>query len=77
MGDQDIELARRGETGAIAQLIQQAILTKAVRVNVLQQNSNLQVFLESSRRPDRQLAQVVYAALLGLGSPTIRSLRVV
>ena len=45
MGDQDIELARRGETGAIAQLIQQAILTKAVRVKVLQQNSNLQVFL--------------------------------
>ena len=77
MGDQDIELVRRGETGAIAQLIQQAILTKAVRVKVLQQNSNLQVFLESSRRPDRQLAQVVYAALLGLGSPAIRSLRVV
>ena len=45
MGDQDIELARRGETGAIAQLIQQAILNKAVRVKVLQQNSNLQVFL--------------------------------
>jgi len=77
VGDQDIELVRRGETGAIAQLIQQAILTKAVRVKVLQQNSNLQVFLESSRRPDRQLAQVVYAALLGLGSPAIRSLRVV
>jgi poly-gamma-glutamate capsule biosynthesis protein CapA/YwtB (metallophosphatase superfamily) len=85
VGDQDIKLARLGETRAIssrypqgvAQLIQKAILTKAVRVKVLQQGSNIQVFLESSRRPDRQLAQVVYAALLGLGSPAIRSLRVV
>ena len=79
------ESAHKGETGAIssrypqgvAQLIQKAILTKTVRVKVLQQDSNVQVFLESSRRPDRQLAQVVYAALLGLGSPAIRSLRVV
>lgn len=76
MADQDIGLARLGDTGAIAQLVQKAILTKAVRVKVLQQNSDLQVFLESSPPPDRQLAQVIYAALLGLGAPTIRSLRV-
>jgi poly-gamma-glutamate capsule biosynthesis protein CapA/YwtB (metallophosphatase superfamily) len=77
VADQSIELARAGDVGAIAQLIQTAILTKAVKVKVLQQESDLQVFLESSRLPDRQLAQVVYAALLGLGSPAIRSLRVV
>lgn len=77
MGDQNVELARTADMGAIAQLIQKAMLTKAVHVKVLQQNSDLQVFLESSRLPDRQLAQVVYAALLGLGSPTIRSLRVI
>ena len=77
MEDQDVGLARTGNAGAIAQLIQKAILTKAVKVRVLQQNGDLQVFLESSRLPDRQLAQVAYAALLGLGSPALRSLRVV
>ncbi len=76
MEDQDVRLARIGDAGAIAQLIQKAMLNKAVRVKVLQQNGDLQVFLESSHLPDRQLAQVVYAALLGLGSPAIRSLRV-
>ncbi|MBW4517762.1 MAG: CapA family protein [Timaviella obliquedivisa GSE-PSE-MK23-08B] len=76
MGDQGTGLARIGDAGAIAQLIQKAILTEAVRVKVLQQTSDLQVFLESSRLPDRQLAQVVYATFVGLGSPAIRSLRV-
>ncbi|NJR38101.1 MAG: hypothetical protein HC781_03660 [Leptolyngbyaceae cyanobacterium CSU_1_4] len=75
MDDQNIRLARLGNTEAIAHLIQKAILTEAVSVKVLRQNNHLQVFL-SSPLPDRQLALIVYAALVGLGSPQIRSLQV-
>ena len=76
MGDRQADLARMGDGEAIGQLIQRALLNQAVEVSVLLQNSELQVVLQSSRLPDRYLARVVYATLLGLGSPMIQSLRV-
>jgi poly-gamma-glutamate synthesis protein (capsule biosynthesis protein) len=76
VGDRQIELARTGNEEAIAQLIQRALLNQTVQVETLLQGGNLQVVLQSSRLPDRPLARVVYATLLGLDSPVIQSLRV-
>ena len=69
-------LARQGDAIAIAQLIQRAVLNPAIQVSTLRQSGDFQVLLESSRLPDRQLARIVYATLLGLGSPVIQSLRI-
>ncbi|HEY9627652.1 MAG TPA: CapA family protein [Coleofasciculaceae cyanobacterium] len=76
MDDRQIGLARQGDAIAIAQLIQRAILNPAIQVSAVRQSGDLQVLLESSRLPDRQLARIVYATLLGLGSPAIQSLRI-
>lgn len=74
---QVLALARQGNAQAIALLINQALVARGIQVRAMCQDSCLHVLLEAAQLPERSIyARVVYAAVLCLGVPTIRTVQV-
>ncbi|WNZ22375.1 CapA family protein [Leptolyngbya sp. NK1-12] len=72
-----LKLARQGEAQAIAQLINQALVTKGIQVRAVRKADCLHVLLEASQLPERlTYSRIVYAAVLCLGAPSIQILQV-
>jgi poly-gamma-glutamate capsule biosynthesis protein CapA/YwtB (metallophosphatase superfamily) len=72
-----LALARQGDAGAIALLINQALVTRGVQVRAIRKDSSLHVLLEAAQIPPQQTyTRVVYAATLCLGASSIRSVQV-
>lgn len=72
-----LALARQGDADAIAQLINQALITRGIQVRAVCKSSCLHVLLDAAEVPERHTySRAVYAAVFCLGAPTIQRLHV-